>query len=81
MRVRLSILKIFGVLLILAGIIGLVLPVLQGVLFMLLGLYLLTIGYPETRAYFRKHLGRVPKALVLFDGCDERIRRWFKIDP
>lgn len=78
-RRHIALLRMLGTLLILLGIIGLLLPVLQGVLFIALGLYLVTLGKPESRAWVRRHLRRVPSALALFDGCDTRVRRWFKI--
>ena len=78
-RRRMSLFRLLGAVLIVVGIVGLFLPIFQGLLFILVGLYLVTLGHPETRAWVRKHLGRVPKALAIFDDCDVRVRRWFKI--
>lgn len=72
--------KALGIVFLVAGIAGLVLPFFQGILFILIGLYLVTIDHPVSREWVRKHLGRVPSALAMFDSCDRHVRKWFKID-
>jgi uncharacterized membrane protein YbaN (DUF454 family) len=60
-----------GWLLILFGVIGLFVPVLQGVLFILLGLYVLSRESHWARAVFEKIRGRFP-------GADAKLREWRK---
>ena len=73
-------LLIIGWLLIVLGIIGLFLPILQGILFILIGLAILS-SRSETIKRLLKHLGeRYPQHHEKIEVWKERLRKWFKKD-
>jgi len=73
-------LLIIGWLLIVLGIIGLFLPILQGILFILIGLAILS-SRSETIKRLLKHLEeRYPQHHEKIEVWKERLRKWFKKD-
>lgn len=72
-------LRALGAMLVPVGIVGLFIPLLQGVLFLILGIYLLTLGYPNAHARIRKYLRHTPPLLRMFDSLDKRVREWLKL--
>lgn len=74
-------LKRLGVLLlgwgfILVGFVGLFLPVLQGVLFLLIGLFILSTEYAWAHHLLQKIKTRFPRIATHFDRARERAERW-----
>jgi len=73
-------LLIIGWLLVVLGIIGLFLPILQGILFVLIGLAILS-SRSETIKRLLKHLEeRYPQHHEKIEVWKERLRKWFKKD-
>ena len=50
-----------GIVFIILGLLGLVLPFLQGILFLVIGLMLISLCIPEVRVWIDKHTERYPK--------------------
>ncbi len=61
---------------ILLGIAGLFLPVLQGILFLLIGLVILSTEYVWAHNLLHKLRGRFPKIAAQMDHARERAERW-----
>jgi len=71
--------KIAGLAFIFFGIISLFLPFLQGLLFILIGLYILSLRYPKLKALFEKTFARYPRFKESFDKSHSKIRSFFGI--
>ncbi len=65
-----------GWLFIILGILGLFLPILQGILFLLVGLYLLSSTSPWAARLLDKLKKRFPKISKTFDEAKERAAGW-----
>ncbi len=63
---------------ILLGIAGLFLPILQGVLFLLIGLLILSTEYVWAHHLLQKLRARFPKIAVHMDTAKERAERWVR---
>ena len=61
---------------IILGILGLFLPVLQGILFLLIGLYLLSYTSPWAERLLHKLKKRFPKISGTFEEAKEKVSRW-----
>jgi uncharacterized protein len=74
----LKILRItLGVIALLLGVAGLFLPVLQGVLFLLIGFYLLSKDIPWVRRQWDKMRRRYPLAFARWENWKEKFKaRW-----
>ena len=66
----------FGVVFLLLGLLGLVLPVLQGFLFIAIGVFLLTFYLPNSREWFKERARPYPKLLSFLN----RVERWLQAD-
>ena len=66
---------IAGVFFILLGLVGLVLPILQGVLFLAIGLLLLSLYSPTLRAWIDKHTVRFPRLHKIVQDVEEWVVR------
>ena len=64
-----------GFLFVLVGILGLALPFIQGVLFIAIGLILLSFYSPGTREWMETHAKPYPKAHALLKGAERWIAR------
>jgi len=76
-------LKRLGVLLlgwgfILVGFVGLFLPVLQGILFLLIGLFILSTEYAWAHHLLQKIKARFPRIATQFDRARERAAHWLR---
>jgi uncharacterized protein len=67
-----------GIIFVVVGIIGLFLPILQGILFLILGIYLLSITSKRFKAFLERVLSRYPKAKRLYDTHTERLEKVWK---
>jgi uncharacterized membrane protein YbaN (DUF454 family) len=63
---------ILGIIFIILGIVGLVLPFLQGIIFIVIGLILLSFFFPEIRLSLNKHTERYPHLSSLIN----RVEKW-----
>ena len=61
-----------GVIFVALGILGLTLPFLQGILFLAIGLILLSITSPKTRKWIESHTRRYPR----FHSLVQKMERW-----
>ncbi|MEK7106700.1 MAG: PGPGW domain-containing protein [Patescibacteria group bacterium] len=61
-----------GVIFVILGILGLALPFLQGILFLVIGLALLSIASSETRKWIESHTARYPK----IHSAAQKIEKW-----
>lgn len=66
---------------ILLGIAGLFLPILQGVLFLLIGLLILSTEYVWAHHLLQKLRARFPKLAVTMDEAKVRAERWIHKKP
>ena len=71
-HIKRSLVVVSGLLFLVLGLIGLVLPFLQGFLFLTIGLILLSISSTRVRGWVEKHTRRFPR---VHDGF-ERMERW-----
>ena len=65
-----------GWLFIVLGILGLFLPVLQGILFLLIGLYLLSTTSPWAERLLNRLRERFPKISKTFEEAKEKVASW-----
>ncbi|OGI65623.1 hypothetical protein A3H53_00130 [Candidatus Nomurabacteria bacterium RIFCSPLOWO2_02_FULL_40_10] len=61
-----------GVIFIIFGLIGLVLPFLQGIIFLIIGFLLISLYFPKVRAHIRRHAQKSASVLSFFDKTE----RW-----
>jgi len=60
------------------GILGLFLPILQGILFLLIGLFLLAQVSPRVRLLRQRLRARYPGAAAHFDEAERRAAGWLR---
>ena len=77
-RVKRILVLIVGWGFILLGIVGLVLPFLQGVLFIAVGLVILSSQYAPARLLLRKLRARFPRVGHIVDGARAQAAKWMK---
>lgn len=61
---------------VLLGVVGLFLPVLQGVLFLLIGLFILSSEYVWAHRLLQKLMQRFPKVAARFEDASRRAHDW-----
>lgn len=72
---------ILGIIFIIIGIAGLILPLIPGLVFLVLGFYLITFNDPHASQKIRHHLREMPTFLDLFNTFDVRMRSFLKRKP
>lgn len=70
-------LQIGALILLIGGVIGLFLPFLQGIVMIVLGLYLLSISSATFKAHMDRHLSRYPRAKAHVDRQHARMSKIF----
>jgi uncharacterized membrane protein YbaN (DUF454 family) len=75
-RIKRLIVWCLGWVFIFLGILGLFLPVLQGILFLLIGLYLLSSTSPWAARLLDRLKDRFPKISKKFDEAKEKVTGW-----
>lgn len=65
-----------GIGFILFGLIGLLLPILQGVLFLIMGFLLLSLYFPKIRFYIQKHAKKNKHSLSLVNKAEKWIAKF-----
>ncbi len=68
--------KVVGFSLLVLGVAGLVLPILQGVLFLALGLFVLRDQYPWARRWMGKLEARFPRQMGQVERMEARLIGW-----
>ncbi len=63
---------------ILVGLIGLFLPIIQGILCLLIGLFILSTEYAWAHHLLQKLKARFPRIAVHFDRARERAAHWLR---
>jgi uncharacterized protein len=66
-----------GWLFIVLGVIGLFLPIMQGLLFIFIGLLILSSEYVWAHKLLQKLRARFPRVARLLDRAERRVRGWF----
>ncbi len=68
-----------GIIFLFLGIIGLFIPIMQGILFLIIGIYLLTITSKRCKALLERVLARYPKTKKMYETHVEKFERiWRK---
>jgi uncharacterized membrane protein YbaN (DUF454 family) len=75
-RVKRLMIWCLGWVFIILGILGLFLPILQGILFLLIGLYLLSQTSPWAERLLTKLRKRFPKTNKTFEEAKKRVASW-----
>ena len=75
-RIKRLLIWCLGWLFILLGILGLFLPVLQGILFLLIGLYLLSTTSPWAERLLNRLRERFPKISKTFEEAKDKVASW-----
>ena len=75
-RIKRLLIWCLGWVFIVLGILGLFLPVLQGILFLLIGLYLLSSTSPWAERLLNKLRVRFPKISKSFEEAKEKVASW-----
>ncbi|MBK1659663.1 PGPGW domain-containing protein [Paracraurococcus ruber] len=70
--------KVLGFLLLGVGVLGLVLPILQGILFLALGLFVLRDQYGWARDAMAKLRARFPRQVDGIEAMEARMIGWFQ---
>lgn len=60
-----------GIIFIILGLFGLVLPFLQGILFLFIGFLLISFCFPEVRPWVDKHLKKYPHLFRIIGGIEK----------
>lgn len=66
-------LQILGIVCLIAGIAGLVLPLLQGFLLIILGLVLISVSTPSVKHHIERHTHRHPKSKAVHQKLEQYI--------
>ena len=75
-RIKRLLIWCLGWVFIVLGILGLFLPVLQGILFLLIGLYLLSSTSPWAEKLLNRLRERFPKISKTFEEAKEKVASW-----
>ena len=75
-RIKRLLIWCLGWVFIVLGILGLFLPVLQGILFLLIGLYLLSSTSPWAERLLNRLRERFPKISKTFEEAKEKVASW-----
>ncbi|OGC82851.1 hypothetical protein A3D68_02625 [Candidatus Adlerbacteria bacterium RIFCSPHIGHO2_02_FULL_52_17] len=70
-----TVIFVLGILFLIFGVIGLVLPFLQGILFLAIGLMLLSLFSPTLREWLERHTRKYPKLHSAVLSIEQFIRR------
>jgi len=66
----------FGIIFILLGLLGLVLPFLQGIFFLIIGLMILSLYFPKIRLLIQKHAQKSPHFFSLINKAEKWIAKF-----
>ena len=77
-HVKRAILDIFGWFFAIIGVVGLLLPVLQGILFLIIGLYLLSLNSEWFNGRLGRLLKKYPRFAHVFEALDAYAKSFLK---
>ena len=66
----------FGIFFILLGLLGLVLPFLQGILFLIIGFLLLSFYFPQTSTILKRYLHKHPYLVEKIEKIEKKIKEF-----
>jgi uncharacterized protein len=69
---------ILGIICLIVGVVGLFLPFLQGILFLALGIYLLSKSSPRFKAWFAANISRFPRLEALIAKAKAQLHRIYR---
>lgn len=75
-QIKKTLILTLGIGFIFIGLIGLVLPMLQGILFLIIGFMLLSLYFPKIRLLIQKHAEKNKHSLSLFDKAEKWIAKF-----
>ncbi len=67
-----------GILFLILGVIGLVVPIMQGILFIVIGLYILSVSSKRFEAWLAAKLSKFPRLKSQYDKNSGRMDRFLK---
>lgn len=65
-----------GIIFILLGLLGLFVPFLQGILFLIIGFMILSLYFPKIRLYIQKHAQKSPRLFSLINKAEKWIEKF-----
>jgi len=65
-----------GIIFILLGLLGLFLPFLQGIFFLIIGFMILSLYFPKIRLHMQKHTHKYPRFFSLIDKAEKWIAKF-----
>lgn len=65
-----------GIIFILSGLLGLFLPFLQGILFLIIGFMILSLYFPKIRLCIHKHAEKSPRLFSLINKAEKWIEKF-----
>lgn len=71
-KVKKIVVLIIGIIFILLGLLGLVLPFLQGIIFLIIGFLILSLYFPKVREYIQKRAQKSPHLFRIIN----KIEKW-----
>lgn len=74
-QIKRALLFVAAIIFIIAGLVGLALPFLQGFLFLVVGIILLSIASPTARAWIESHTRKYPKTHAFVKKIEARIAK------
>lgn len=77
--VALATTRLIGIFFILLGILGLFLPFLQGILFLVLGLYFYSFSSPRLRTRIDRWIAPYPRLVYACSRIDAAVLRFFRL--
>ncbi len=80
-HIKRATIDIIGWIFVVIGIVGIFLPFLQGILFVIVGFYLLSLHSKWAHSQLEKITKRFPKAGSRIHSFDHRVRKFLRVDP
>ena len=73
-----AVLMFTGIAFLILGIIGLFLPILQGIIFIIIGIYILSLTSLTFKSWVDHHMGKYPRVKHVYDKHSGRVDKFFK---
>ncbi len=75
-KIKKTLVLILGIIFILFGLFGLVVPFLQGILFLIIGFMILSLCFPKIRLLIQKHAQKSPHFFSLINKAEKWIAKF-----
>jgi uncharacterized membrane protein YbaN (DUF454 family) len=75
-KIKKIIILTLGISFILLGLLGLVVPLLQGILFLLIGVILLSFYFPQTNTILKKYLHKHPHLVEKIEKIEKKVKEF-----